>query len=127
MNDVLPEHRPILDKIRELWQQSGGECAHHYDAHGLNTYYPSKDGIVLIFDYGCPYRLAVPEGYYVPTGGGMVGDTKKFWQLFCEAFDTDIIKPQRNDNEVSRLEFQCAPSGPMVKINGFATAQEPAQ
>lgn len=68
------------------------------------------------FDYGVPHEIYTPEGSYMILGSSVVGDTKKFWDLFNQAFEITIVKPKRDDSKISGMEFQTQISGPVIRI-----------
>lgn len=113
---IKPEDKKILNKMRELYIQSGGEPLYEPEDFGLNDINKSKSGMEIDFDYGVPNSLYTPDGSYMILGSNVVGDTKKFWDLLNQAFDVEIIKPKRNDAKISGLEFQCQISGPVIRI-----------
>ena len=119
MKSIIPEHKKILDKLRELYVESGGKPLNKPEDWGLNECGKSTKGLEIDFDYGVPGRLYTEEGYYMILGSSVVGDTDKFWELLNEAFNVEILKPNRDDVETrkrSELEFQLSPSGPYVRI-----------
>jgi hypothetical protein len=115
--EVKPEHKKYIDRIRELWGQSGnGSSKIGYD---LNPYYhrASESGAVqLLFDYGFPVRLCFAEGSYTAIGSGVVVDTDAFWRLLNNAYTVHVVEPQRDDSKVDRLTYQCGYSGPLVAL-----------
>jgi hypothetical protein len=113
---IKPEHKKILNKLRELYIQSGGEPLYEPEDFGLNDLRKSGRGMEVDFDYGVPLEMYTPEGSYMILGSNRVGDTKKFWELLNQVFDVEIIKPKRNDEKISGLEFQCQISGPIIRI-----------
>lgn len=113
---IKSEHKKILDKIRDLWIQSGGKPFGDPETWGLNERGKSIDGIEIHFDYGVPYRMFTPDGYYIVLGCSLVGDTNKFWGLFVQEFDTEIVVPKREDSKMSLGECDCSYSGPLVRI-----------
>lgn len=114
--EIKPEHKKILNKIRELYIQSGGKPLYEPEDFGLNAFYKSGEGMEIDFDYGVPHSLRTPDGSYTILGSNVVGDTKKFWDLLNEAFEVEIITPKRNDAKISELEFQLQYSGPVIRI-----------
>lgn len=116
IKQIKSEHKKILNKIRELYILSGGEPFHTPEDYGLNEIRKSGKGFEVDFDYGVPHDLYTPEGSYTILGSSRVGDTKKFWKLFNEAFHVEIIKPKRDDTKISELEYQTQLSGPIVRI-----------
>lgn len=114
--EIKPEHKKILNKLRELYIQSGGEPLYEPEDYGLNDLCKSGNGMEVDFDYGIPHYLYTPDGSYMILGSNVVGDTKKFWDLLNQAFEVEIIKPKRNDAKISELEFQCQMSGPIIRI-----------
>lgn len=114
--EIKPEHKKILDKLRELYIQSGGEPMYEPEDFGLNDLRKSERGMEVDFDYGVPSSLYTPDGSYMILGSNRVGDTKKFWDLFNQAFNVEIIKPKRDDAKISGIEFQCQISGPIIRI-----------
>lgn len=123
--EIRPDHKKLLDKIRELYVESGGKPFNKPEDWGLNKFYKSQTKEIEIdFDYGVPHNMYTSEGSYKILGSNIVGDTKKFWELFIQAFNVEVLTPQRNDAEVrarSELEFQCNPSGPYVRITERGT------
>ena len=119
--EIRPDHKKLLDKIRELYVESGGAPLHQPEEYGLNEFYRSKTGgIEVDFDYGVPHDMYTPEGSYTILGSNIMGDTKRFWELFTLAFDVEVLIPQRDDAKViarSELEYQCSLSGPYVRIS----------
>jgi hypothetical protein len=113
---IKPEHKKILNKIRELYIQSGGEPLYEPEDFGLNDLRRSKSGLEIDFDYGVPHELYTPEGSYMILGSNVVGDTNKFWDLLNQAFEIEIIKSKRNDVDISEIEFQLQISGPIIRI-----------
>lgn len=121
--EIKPEHKGLLEKIRALYRESGGEPGYGPEEWGIDKYHKSKTGIEIDFDYGVPYTMSTPEGSYQIIGSGLVGDTNKFLELFNQAFDVEILSQKRNDDEVmarsgldSKSEYQTTPSGPYVRI-----------
>jgi len=114
--EIKPEHKKILNKLRELYIQSGGEPLYEPEDWGLNELYKSGEGMEIDFDYGVPHNLFTPDGSYMILGSNIVGDTKKFWDLLNQAFDVEIIKPKRDDGKISELDFQLQLSGPVIRI-----------
>lgn len=115
---IKPEHKKILNKIRELYIQSGGEPLYEPEDFGLNNLRKSGSGMEIDFDYGVPHELYTPEGSYMILGSNVVGDTDMFWDLLNQTFEVEIVKPKRNDAGISELEFQLQISGPIIRING---------
>lgn len=114
---IKPEHKEILDKIRELYVKSGGKLFHEPEAWGLNEYEKSIDGIEVSFDYGVPSHMRTPDGYYVILGSCVCGDSEIFWELFTKEFDTVIVVPKRDDSKIrGTMEYQSCYSGPIVRI-----------
>lgn len=113
---IKHEHKKILNKIRGLYIQSGGKPLYEPEDFGLNNLHKSESGIEVDFDYGVPHHLYTPDGSYTILGSNIVGDTDKFWKLFNEEFEVEIIKPKRDDSKISGLEFQLQISGPVVRI-----------
>lgn len=118
MQKIRPDHKGLLDTIRELYVESGGKLLYKPEDWGLNEVHKSTEGIEVDFDYGVPHNMYTPEGSYVILGSNTVGDKKKFWELFNQAFNVEVLIPQRNDAEVRTtcLKFQCRLSGPYVRI-----------
>lgn len=116
VEQIKPEHKKILDKIRELYIESGGKLSHKPEAWGLNEYEKSIDGIEISFDYGVPMRMLTPDGYYVILGSSICGDSEKFWGLFTGEFETRIIIPKRDDSNGHNIGYQSQYSGPVVRI-----------
>lgn len=114
--EIKPEDKKILNKLRELYIQSGGEPLYEPEDFGLNDRNKCGGGMEVDFDYGVPHSLYTPDGSYMILGSSRVGDTKKFWDLLNQAFDVEIIKPKRNEAKISELEFQCQISGPIIRI-----------
>lgn len=113
---IKPEHKEILDKIRELYIKAGGKPFYEPEDWGLNKYEKSIEGIEVIFDYGVPSRMITPDGYYMILGGCVCGDSEKFWELFTEEFEIVILKQKRDDGKTHYMEYQCSYSGPLVRI-----------
>ncbi len=116
IDPIKPEHKKILDKIRELYVQSGGKPLGEPEEYGLNKYGKSKEGIEIYFDYGVPSRMLTPDGYYVILGSSVCGNPEKFWELFTKEFGGKIIVPKRDDSKISRVKYQSEYSGPVVRI-----------
>lgn len=118
--EIRPDHKKLLDRIRELYVESGGKPLYQPEEWGLNEFYKSRTGgIEVSFDHGVPEDMYTPEGSYTILGSNAAGDTKKFWKLFNQAFDVEVLTPQRNDVEVrarSEFEYQYGSSGPYVRI-----------
>jgi len=114
--EIKHEHKKILDKIRQLYIESGGKPLYEPEDFGLNPRDKSESGIEIDFDYGIPHNLYTSDGYYVILGSNVVGDTKKFWELLNQEFEVEIVKPKRDDSKISGLEFQLQVSGPLVRI-----------
>jgi len=119
MKTIKSEHKEVLNKLRELYVESGGRPLYIPEDWGLNEYGKSKEGLEIDFDYGVPGRLYTEEGYYMILGSNSVGNTDYFWKLLNEAFNVEILIPKRDDVETrkrSELEFQLNSSGPYVRI-----------
>lgn len=114
--EIKPEYKNILNKLRELYIQSGGKPLYEPEDYGLNDLRKSGSGMEVDFDYGVPHELYTPEGSYTILGSSVVGDTDIFWDLLNRAFETEIIKPKRDDAKISGFEFQCQISGPVIRI-----------
>jgi len=117
--EIKPEYKEVLNKIRGLYTEAGGELRHKPEDYGLNKYHKSKKGLEVIFDYGVPEQLYTPDGSLTILGSHAIGDTKKFWSELNKAYDVEIIKPQRDDAEVrkrSEFEYQTSYSGPLIRI-----------
>lgn len=113
---IKPEHKKILDKIRELYVKSGGEPLGEPEEYGLNEYEKSKEGIEIHFDYGVPSHMHTPDGYYVILGSSVCGNSKKFWELFTKEFGGKIVIPKRYDNKIPYIQYQTEYSGPVLRI-----------
>lgn len=113
---IKPDHKKILDKIRDLYVQSGGKPLGDPEDYGLNEYGKSKEGIEIHFDYGVPSRMYTPDGCYVILGSSVCGDSEKFWELFTKEFDGKIIIPKRDDSKTPYVQYQMNYSGPVVRI-----------
>lgn len=113
---IKPEHKKILDKIRELYVESGGKPLGDPEAWGLNKNGKSIEGIEIYFDYGVPMRMFTPDGYYVILGSSVCGDYVKFWELFIKEFETFIVSPKRVDDKTPYVQYQTQYSGPVVRI-----------
>ena len=69
MEDIIkPEHKKILDKIRQLYIESGGKPLYEPEDFGLNPYSKSKSGIEIDFDYGVSHNMYTSDGYYTILG-----------------------------------------------------------
>jgi hypothetical protein len=116
MKPIKPEHKKILDKIRELYVEAGGEPYYKPEDWGLNEFGKSKRGVEISFDYGTPQDMLTPDGYYVILGSNRCGDLNEFWELFTKEFEIEIVVPKRDDSKVSESEYQTCYSGPTVRI-----------
>lgn len=61
-------------------------------------------------------RMFTPDGYYVILGSSVCGDYVKFWELFTQEFEIEIIRPKRNDDKTPYVQYQMDYSGPVVRI-----------
>lgn len=113
---IKPEHKEILDKIRELYIQSGGQPLYDPEDWGLNDSKKSIEGIEVSFDYGSPVEMFTPDGFYMILGSCVCADSKKFWELFTQEFDCKIVIPKRDDSKTPYLQYQLCNSGPLVRI-----------
>ncbi len=113
---IIPEHKVILDKIRELWIESGGRPISSPEVWGLNNTDKSDKGIEILFDYGCPHFMYTPDGFYTIIGGGFIANTDKFWELFTKEFKIEAVTPARDENKISVDEYVNNFSGPVVRI-----------
>ena len=113
---IKPEHKEILDKIRELYIECGGEPLYKPEDWGLNEYEKSIEGIEVYFDYGVPTRMRTPDGYYVILGSCVCGNSEEFWELFTKEFDIKIVLPKRDDSKTHYMTYQSQYSGPLVRI-----------
>lgn len=113
---IKPEHKKILDKLRELYIQSGGMPLYEPEDYGLNEFMKVESGIEIDFDYGVPHRMYTPDGYYMILGSSLAGDTKKFWELLNQEFNVEIIVPKRDDSKTSEFQLQTRSSGPIVLL-----------
>jgi hypothetical protein len=116
IKQIRPEHKMILDKIRELYVESGGKPLYNQEDLGLNKCEKSIEGIEISFDYGVPIRMLTPDGYCMILGSSICGDLKEFWNFFIEEFDTTIIVPKRDDSKTHYMAYQTMYSGPIVRI-----------
>lgn len=120
--EINPEHKQVLDKLRDLYQKSGAKLWYKPEDWGLRTYHKSQEGLEIVFDYGIPQILCTRDGCYTIMGSHEAGDTDKFWELLNEEFEAEVIQPKRNDQELleegpqGELEFQLNYSGPVVRI-----------
>lgn len=114
--EIKPEHKKILDKIRELYVESGGTPLYEPEDWGLNKYKKSIEGIEIIFDYDVPSHMLTPDGYYMILGSSVCGDSEKFWELFTKEFDIVIAVPKRNDSKTHYMTYQLEYSGPLVRL-----------
>lgn len=114
---IKPEHKKLLDRIRELYIQSGGKPLNEPEDWGLNEYIKTESGIEIDFDYGVPRRMYTPDGYYTILGSNVVGDTDMFWKLLDQEFSVEILIPKRDDKKVPYLEYQLQVSGPRIRIS----------
>lgn len=114
--EIKSEHKKILDKLRELYIQSGGEPLYEPEDFGLSDLRKSGSGIEIDFDYGVPHEMHTPDGSYMILGSNVVGNIKKFLDLLNQDFEVEIIKPKRDDAKISEIEFQCQISGPIIRI-----------
>lgn len=114
---IKPEHKELLNRIRELYVQSGGKPLYEPEDYGLNNSIKTASGIEIDFDYGVPGKMYTPDGYYMILGSNVVGDTDVFWELFNQEFNVEILIPQRDDSKVSGLAYQLQVSGPRVRIS----------
>lgn len=114
---IKPEHKKLLDRIRELYIQSGGKLSYEPEDFGLNNIVKTADGIEIDFDYGVPGTMYTPEGSYEILGSHVVGDTDMFWELFNQEFNVEILIPQRDDSKTSYIAYQLQVSGPRVRIS----------
>lgn len=114
---IRSEHKELLNKIRELYAQSGGEPLYEPEDFGLNEYIKAESGIEIDFDYGVPGRMYTPDGYYTILGINVVGNTDVFWELFNQEFNVEILIPKRDDRKVSYIKYQLDISGPRVRIS----------
>ena len=113
---IKSEHKKILDRIRELYIESGGRPFDEPEAWGLNKFEKSNNGIQVHFDYGSPDRMYTPDGGYMILGGHIQGDHEKFWESFFREFEVVTVVEKRNDGNVSELEYLSQYSGPIVRI-----------
>ncbi|MCK4589105.1 MAG: hypothetical protein KAT77_01585 [Nanoarchaeota archaeon] len=121
MVEINPEHKRLIDTIRDLFIQAGGK----YKTLGgpdykLKSYPRSKDGPVLYFQDGLPLFLYFPEGSYNVLGNNRLYSTEtveKFRKLFDATFRTEEVpgsfqtKPFSGPHGTPDLE-----SGPHLKI-----------
>lgn len=113
---IRPEHKKILEKIRRLYIESGGKPLYKSESWGLNDTMKSENGIEVDFDYGLPCHLFTRDGFYMILGSSVVGDLDKFWELFNQEFDVEIVKPKRDDRITEGFDIQTQVSGPIVRI-----------
>jgi len=118
MVNILEKDKRILEIIRDLYRQSGGNPLYKpEDFGGLNEYYKSKSGKYEVsFNYGVPQKLYTPDGSYTILGSSVVGNLSLFWKLFCDTFAIDIIKPARDDSITDYAIYQLSTSGLIVSI-----------
>ena len=116
IKSIRPEHKEMLDKIRELYIISGGKPFYDPEDFGLNEYDKSNGGIQVHFDYGSPDRMYTPGGGYVILGGHIMGDQDKFWELFTAEFEVVTIVEKRNDGKIPWSNYINQCSGPVVRI-----------
>tara|TARA_Y100000310_G_C20703185_1_gene831994 strand:+ start:12717 stop:13082 length:366 start_codon:yes stop_codon:yes gene_type:complete len=106
----------VLNRIRELWIQSGGEPIRLVDALVEGSFPSESGGIELIFDYGTPTTMYTPHGYIPTSLGGNRADTDDFWELFTKEYNVEIIRPKRDDAKVSKCIYTFDTSGPHVRL-----------
>jgi len=114
---IKPVYKRILDKIRELYVESGGELLNSPEDYGLNTLFKSTGGIEVIFDYDTPHWMYTPEGCYTILGDNVVGDTKRFWELFNQAFDVEVLIPRISRERLGTVPGLYGLLGPYVRIS----------
>jgi hypothetical protein len=126
---IRPEHKRYIERIRELWGQSGGVRFYDWRGYDLNPHgqKATEAGVVeLLFDYGVPVYLCFAEGCYSPIASYTIADTEKFWRLLNEAYAVHIITPTRDHSKTSPLDFQLQYSGPLVALVEKEATREPA-
>lgn len=112
LNQTVPDYISILRRLREIWGTVLTD-------EKLNPYYDKTEEIAVMFDYGYPIRLCTPEGSVPIIGSGFSHPFEFYMKGLAEAFDVQIITPQRDDVETrkrSEVEYQCGYSGPLVAI-----------
>jgi len=112
-----PTYKLLLDKLRELWCETGGEVWHRPEEYGFNEDVKSEKGIEIDFDYGTPHKMYTSDGAYMILGSCMCGNMKEYMEKIKETFDVEIVIPQRDDSKISELEYQCERSGPVIRIS----------
>lgn len=117
VEEIKPEHKRVLNQIRAAYVNAGAKLSETPEQFGLNERHKSYDGTLqLSFDYGTPHYLYTADGTYVVAGSHLRGDYEEFMGNLRKEFDVEIIKPQRDDSKVSRLEYQLQASGPLVRL-----------
>lgn len=110
-------YKLLLEKLRDLWCETGGKVWHSPEEYGLNDWYKSENGIEIDFDYGTPDKMYTSDGAYTILGSCMCGNTKEFMQKIKETFNVDIIVPKRDDSKIFVYEYQACISGPRIRIS----------
>lgn len=113
---INPEHKKILDKIRELYIASGGKPFYDPEDFGLYEHDKSNGGVQIHFDYGSPDRMYTPDGGYVILGSHIMGNQDKFLELFTAEFEVVTIVEKRNDGKITWGDYLSQYSGPVVRI-----------
>jgi hypothetical protein len=114
--ELSAEQRAILDAIRALWVESGGQISNP-TRYELNRYDAStSEHVEVLFDYGVPKVFRTPRGEtYIGASGANVA-AAPFWEKLTGRFNVEILKPQRNEAKTSYLDRQLDYSGPLMTV-----------
>lgn len=112
-----PTYKLLLEKLRDLWCETGGELWSRPEEYGFDESRKSKNGIEIDFDYGTPNKMYTPDGSYVILGSCMCGKINEYMKNIEETFNVEIVVPLRDDSKCSDIKFQLERSGPVIRIS----------
>ena len=101
MTDTInKDHRAILDQIRKLYRESGGDPLGSPEDFGLNRAFKSRgQGIELCLEDFHPVQMYTPQGSYTILGSYVMGgfDKVAMWSKLNKVFVVDILETERPD------------------------------
>jgi len=118
--DIRKDHKAVLDRLRDMYIQSGGESYNEPEAWGLDDRVVTSGDdshYTLEMDGGHPYRLHTNIGCYVIIGGHCGGDGKQFIRLLDREFNISVLTPRYSIDDGDERHPMLRWPGPTLVIS----------